>query len=104
MHQVMQQVGFKGTLKEFFAFLTTDKQFEFKSEQALLDAYNGLRKRIDAKIPEQFSLLPTAGFEIRPIEAFRAAASAGGEYQRSEERRVGQAWVSTRSSRWSPYP
>jgi uncharacterized protein (DUF885 family) len=77
----MQQVAFKGDLKDFFAFLTNDKQFEFKSEQALLDAYNGLRERIDARIPEQFSLLPKAGFEIRPIEAFRAASSAGGEYQ-----------------------
>ncbi|MDZ4115190.1 MAG: DUF885 family protein [Xanthomonadaceae bacterium] len=81
MRNVMQQVAFKGELKDFFAFLTNDKQFEFKNEQALLDAYNGLRERIDARIPEQFSLLPKAGFEIRPIEAFRAAASAGGEYQ-----------------------
>ncbi|PKM14573.1 MAG: DUF885 domain-containing protein [Gammaproteobacteria bacterium HGW-Gammaproteobacteria-2] len=81
MRNVMQQVAFKGDLKDFFAFLTNDKQFEFKSEQALLDAYNGLRERIDARIPEQFSLLPKAGFEIRPIEAFRAASSAGGEYQ-----------------------
>jgi len=81
MRKVMQQVGFTGDLKAFFSFLTTDKQFEFSSEQALLDAYNGLRERIDTRIPEQFSLLPKAGFEIRPIEAFRAAASAGGEYQ-----------------------
>lgn len=80
MRDVMQQVGFKGELQDFFTFLTTDKQFEFSSEQALLDAYNGLRERIDARIPEQFSLLPKAGFEIRPVEAFRAAASAGGEY------------------------
>ncbi len=80
MRQVMQQVGFKGDLQAFFKFVTTDKQFEFKSEKDLLDAYNGLRARIDAKIPEQFSLLPKAAFEIRPVEAYRAESMAGGQY------------------------
>jgi uncharacterized protein (DUF885 family) len=80
MRQVMQQAGFKGDLQAFFKFMTTDKQFQFASEQALLDAYNSLRAKIDAKIPEQFSLLPKAPFEIRPVEAFRAASAAGGSY------------------------
>ena len=85
MHEVMKQVGFKGNLQEFFKFMTTNKQFEFKSEKELLDAYNALRVRVDAKIPEQFSLLPKAGFEIRPIEPYRNQASAGGEYQAPSE-------------------
>lgn len=80
MQAVMTQVGFKGDLQAFFKFVTTDKQFEFKDEKALLDAYNGLRTRIDAKIPEQFSLLPKAGFEIRPVEPYRAESMAGGQY------------------------
>jgi uncharacterized protein (DUF885 family) len=80
MRQVMQQVGFKGDLQAFFKFMTTDKQFEFKSEAELLAAYNALRTKIDARIPEQFSLLPKAGFEIRPVEPFRAESMAGGQY------------------------
>lgn len=80
MRQVMQQVGFKGDLQAFFKFVTTDKQFEFKSEEELLAAYNALRTKIDARIPEQFSLLPKAGFEIRPVEPFRAESMAGGQY------------------------
>ncbi|MFZ9348151.1 MAG: DUF885 domain-containing protein [Arenimonas sp.] len=80
MRQVMQQVGFKGNLQAFFKFMTTDKQFEFKSEEELLAAYNALRTKIDARIPEQFSLLPKAGFEIRPVEPFRAESMAGGQY------------------------
>jgi uncharacterized protein (DUF885 family) len=80
MRQVMQQVNFKGDLQAFFKFVTTDKQFEFKSEQELLEAYNALRTKVDAKIPEQFSLLPKAGFEIRPVEPFRAESMAGGQY------------------------
>ncbi|HWS40347.1 MAG TPA: DUF885 family protein, partial [Arenimonas sp.] len=80
MREVMQQVGFKGDLQAFFKFMTTDKQFEFKSEAELLAAYNALRAKIDQKIPEQFTLLPKAGFEIRPVEPFRAESMAGGQY------------------------
>ena len=85
MRAVMKQVGFKGDLQAFFKFMTTNKEFEFKSEKELLDAYNGLRAKIDQKIPEQFSVLPKAGFEIRPIEPFRAESSAGGMYQAPSE-------------------
>ncbi len=80
MRQVMTQVGFKGDLKEFFHFLTTDKQFEFSNEQALLDSYNALRARVEAGVPTLFSLVPKAPFEIRPVEPFRAASAAGGQY------------------------
>ena len=80
MRQLMAEVEFRGELKDFFRFMTTDKRFEFASEAALLEAYNALRGRIDARIPELFSLLPKAAFEIRPVEPYRAQAMAGGQY------------------------
>ena len=80
MKKVMEEVGFKGTLQEFFKFVSTDKQFQFKDEADLLAQYNSLRTRVDAKIPEHFSLVPKAPFEIRPIEPFRAESAAGGQY------------------------
>jgi uncharacterized protein (DUF885 family) len=80
MRTVMEQVGFEGELQDFFEFMTTDPQFEFTSESALLDAYNALRARVDARIPELFSVVPKAGFEIRPVEPYRAEAMAGGQY------------------------
>lgn len=97
MQEVMKQVGFKGDLQAFFKFMTTDKQFEFKSEKDLLDAYNELRAKIDLKIPEQFSLLPKAGFEIRPVEPFRAESMAGGQYFPPSEdgKRPGIFYVNT---------
>ena len=85
MRKVMAEVGFQGELKDFFKHVTTDKKFQFASEQALLDAYNGLRARVDAGVPKLFSLVPKAGFEIRPVEPFRAASAAGGSYQPPSE-------------------
>jgi len=80
MRKVMEQVEFKGDLKAFFKFMTTDKQFEFKTEKDLLDYYNGLRSKVEGGVPAMFSLLPKAPFEIRPVEEFRAASAAGGQY------------------------
>ena len=80
MDAVMQQVGFSGTRAEFFAFVTSDKQFEFESEEALLTAYRALEAKVNERVGELFSLTPRAPFEIRPVEAFRAQSAAGGSY------------------------
>jgi uncharacterized protein (DUF885 family) len=80
MRKVMEQVGFKGTLQEFFAFVSSDKQFQFKSEEDLLTQYRALEAKVNERIPAHFSLIPKAPFEIRPVEEFRAASAAGGQY------------------------
>ncbi|HZX78799.1 DUF885 domain-containing protein [Lysobacter sp.] len=80
MQKVMAEVGFKGTLQDFFKYVETDKKFEFKSEDELLKYYRALEDKINQKIPEQFSLIPKSPFEIRPIEPFRAKSGPGGQY------------------------
>ncbi len=49
------------------------------------------------KVPAQFSLLPKAGFEIRPVEPYRAQSAAGGSYMRPSEdgSRPGVFYVNT---------
>ena len=97
MQAVMQEVKFKGDLKAFFKFVTTSDKFKFKTEKDLLDAYNALRARTEAGVPKLFSLTPKAAFEIRPIEAYRAASSSGGSYQGPSEdgKRPGLFYVNT---------
>ena len=85
MRRVIASIGFKGDLHDFFRFLAADPQFQFASEEALLKAYNGLRERVDAGVPALFSVTPRAGFEIRPVEPFRAQSAAGGSYMRPNE-------------------
>jgi len=80
IRKVMQEVGFKGSLQDFFRFMQTDKRFSFGSEEELLKYYRSLEAKINQKIPEQFSLIPKSPFEIRPVEPFRAKSAAGGEY------------------------
>lgn len=97
IQKVMTEVGFKGSMTKFFAFMQKDKRFEFKSEDALLAHYRQLEAIIESHIPEQFSLVPKAKFEIRAVEAFRAESAAGGEYNSpsADGSRAGIFYVNT---------
>jgi uncharacterized protein (DUF885 family) len=97
MREVMKQMAFEGSLQDFFVHMTTAKEYEYPTEEALLADYNSLRERVDPRAMELFSLVPKAGFEIRPVEAFRAASAAGGSYMRPSQdgSRPGVFYVNT---------
>lgn len=83
MREVMAQVGFEGELHDFFDFMQTDPQFYFESEEELLTSYRSLRELADEGADRLFSLQPEADYEIRPVEAFRAASSSAASYSRA---------------------
>jgi uncharacterized protein (DUF885 family) len=97
MQGVMQQVGFKGSLQDFFQFMRTDPRFTFKSEDDLLTHYRGIEAQVMAGVPKLFSLTPRSKFEIRPVEAYRAQSGPGGEYNPPSEdgSRPGVFYVNT---------
>jgi len=74
------RTGFKGTLKEFMAHLNTAPELRFKTREEIQAAYEGIRPRVDAKVPAYFGRLPKTPFEIRPVEAFREVAAAPAQY------------------------
>jgi uncharacterized protein (DUF885 family) len=80
MEQVKQEVGFKGTLQQFFDHLRTDPKYKMKSRQALTARYYEIGKEVDAQIPRFFSTIPKTPLEIRPYEPFREKFEAGGSY------------------------
>ena len=104
MLAVKNQVGFKGDLDAFFKFLEEDPQFYFTSEDELLDAYRGVKRRIDALLPKLFADFPKADYEIRPVEAFRAESAAGGSYQAPspDGRRPGIFYINTHNLKAQP--
>lgn len=75
------KVGFKGSLAEFFTFLRTDKRFQPSSAAQLREGYEAIGRRVDARVREQFSLIPRSKLEIRPVPAFKEKTDAGGSYQ-----------------------
>jgi len=81
MEEVMRHVGFKGTLGEFFRYVQDEPAFYFQKPADLLAGYRRLKQQIDAELPRLFDLRPKADYEIREVEAFRAASAAGGYYK-----------------------
>jgi uncharacterized protein (DUF885 family) len=104
MLTVKNQVAFKGDLDAFFKFLEEDPQFYFSNEDELLDAYRGVKRRIDALLPKLFVDFPKADYEIRPVEAFRAASAAGGSYQAAspDGKRPGIFYINTHNLKAQP--
>lgn len=81
MKKVKQTVGFDGDLTAFFDFLQNDPQFYFTSEQELIDAYVEVKDKINARVPLLFDIAPKADYQVKAVEAYRAASSAGASYQ-----------------------
>lgn len=104
MLAVKQQVGFQGDLDAFFTFLENDPRFYFGDEEELLGAYRDVKQRIDALLPKLFSDFPKADYEIRPVEAFRAASAAGGSYQApsADGKRPGIFYINTHNLKAQP--
>jgi uncharacterized protein (DUF885 family) len=81
MQKVMAQVGFKGSLKDFFKKLRTDEQFYYKTPEELLEAYRATAKRIDPNLVKVFKTLPRMPYGVTPIPATIAPDTTTAYYQ-----------------------
>jgi len=81
MKKVKQTVGFKGNLAEFFTFLKEDEQFYFSSPEKVIAAYEGVKDKINSRVSQLFEVFPKADYQVKEVEAFRAASSAGASYE-----------------------
>ena len=81
MLQVMQQVGFKGSLQDFFKFLRTDPQFFYKDPKELFEAYQALAKTVDPRLVNLFRVLPRMPYGVEPIPAETAPMQTTAYYR-----------------------
>src|SRR5690348_16527681 len=79
--QVQRQVGFKGTLHQFFDYMRTSPKFQPKSKEELEQGFETVKHKVEAKVPAFFSKTPKAGLVIRPYPAYREKFEAGGSYE-----------------------
>jgi|TARA_R100000501_G_scaffold1440_2_gene4367 uncharacterized protein (DUF885 family) len=80
MERVKTEVGFAGSLSDFFEFIRTDPQFKPASREWLGERYYEIGAEVDKRIGEQFSTIPKSPLEIRAVEPFREKNAAGGSY------------------------
>ncbi len=74
------RVGFQGTVAQFLEHLNSAPELRFKTREEIQSAYEGIRSRVDARVPALFGRLPKTPFEIRPVEAFREVSFAPAAY------------------------
>ena len=76
MEAIKDQVGFEGTLREFFSFLRDDPQFFFPTTDEGRAAYLQMSRdylgAITEAVPRYFGLVPKAELIVRRVEAFRS--------------------------------
>jgi uncharacterized protein (DUF885 family) len=81
MEKVQQEVGFAGTLEDFFAHLRSDPKYFYPTPEALLEGYQALSKRIDPELVKVFRTLPRMPYGVRPIPATSAPDTTTAYYQ-----------------------
>ncbi len=80
MEKVKTEVGFKGSIKEFFEVVRNKKELmPFTKPEEVIANFESIYARIKPNVDKFFALQPKSKFEIRRTEAFREN-SASAEY------------------------
>ena len=80
MEKVKTQVGFKGTLKEFFNYVRSKPELKpFKKPEEVIANFERIHQIIKPNVDKLFSLQPKTPFQIKRTEAFREK-TASAEY------------------------
>ena len=79
MREIMGQVGFEGSLQEFFVFVRENQSLRFpirtKGETLVRDALSRMEN------PEYFGVLPKAELIVKRVEPFRERNAGKAFYQ-----------------------
>ncbi len=84
MEQIKNQVGFEGSLQDFFDFVRDDEQFYFpntdEGRQKYLTSATELLEEMKPRLPEFFGRLPKADLVVKRVEPFREQDGAAQHY------------------------
>jgi uncharacterized protein (DUF885 family) len=85
MRDIMAEVGFEGSLQDFFEHLRTDDQFYYpdtdEGRQQYLDQATGYVDHVMEIAPQYFDTLPQADLEVRAVEEYRIETATGAFYE-----------------------
>ena len=82
MEKVKSQVGFKGSIAEFFNAVREKKELKpFTQPEQVIENFKAIHNRIKPNIDKLFSLQPKTPFEIRRTEAFREKTASAEYFQ-----------------------
>lgn len=80
IESVQQQIGFSGTLVQFFEHLRVDPKYKpFKTPKEVISFFAAIQSKLEPSLERAFLNRPKTPFEIRRTEAFRES-TASAEY------------------------
>lgn len=82
MREIMDEVGFEGSLQDFFQYTRTNDRFFYETREAYLADAEAKLEAMEEKLPQFFATLPTDPLVIKPVEAFREKSAGKAFYQR----------------------
>ncbi len=84
MHQIMTQVGFEGSIQDFFEHLRTDPKFTFENDdngrQSYIDQATVIIDEMREELDDLFITKPKADVIVKRVEPFREATAFGAFY------------------------
>jgi uncharacterized protein (DUF885 family) len=84
MREIMTQIGYEGSLKEFFTFLRTDPQFTYANDDAgrarYIEEASGYIDDMREELDRLFITKPKADIVVKRVEPFREASAFGAFY------------------------
>lgn len=86
MRAIMTQVGFEGTLQEFFTHLKTDPKFVYEDSDTGREAYlkkaESIIDTMKTRLDDVFMVKPKADLIVKKVEDFRAKSAGKAFYNR----------------------
>ncbi len=89
MKAIVNSVGFKGTLFEFFNYLRTEPKFRYpdtlEGKAKYLSDSNATIAKMKTRLHEMFGILPKADLIVKAVEPYREASAGMAFYQGPSE-------------------
>jgi len=97
MQQIIKQLGYSGSFKDFVEFLRSSPQFYPKSATELLKEASYIAKKMDGQLPRLFTRLPRQPYTVEPVPESIAPKYTTGRYVSApiSSERAGTYWVNT---------
>jgi uncharacterized protein (DUF885 family) len=81
MQAIRDELGFKGSQQEFHEQMRKDPRFFAKTPAEVEERMREYIERIEPKLPEYFSLMPKAPYDVKRLDAASEAGMTFGYYQ-----------------------
>lgn len=108
MRAIMTEVGYEGSLQDFFEFMRTDEQFYYpntdEGRQRYIAEADAFFDRVREVVPAYFNIIPRGEMIVREVEPFRAAGAPTAFYNRgtADGSRPGVYYANTSNMRNLP--